>query len=69
VGVAESELIGLAPVAALMDVADHIGVAPDQSTEHRILEAARWLRIRDFEPTMALELRLGGAGSVAQETV
>jgi glutamate formiminotransferase len=60
VRVQESELIGLAPVAALLDVADHIGV-PDAPTEVRIVEGARWLRIRGFEPTMALELRLAGA--------
>ncbi|MBA3778416.1 MAG: glutamate formimidoyltransferase [Chloroflexi bacterium] len=54
----ESELIGLAPLRALLDVADDAGVAPGGAPEVRIKEAARLLKIRDFEPTMALELRL-----------
>ncbi len=57
----ESELIGLAPLVALTEVADHIGVSPAGSDAERITEAAAWLRIRDFEPTMALELRLARA--------
>ncbi len=61
----ESELIGLAPVAALTAVADHRGVDPSLPLEQRLDRAAAWLRIRDFDPTMALELRLaqmrGGA--------
>jgi glutamate formiminotransferase len=56
----ESELIGLAPLAALEEVAAHIGIGPDRPIPDRITEAARWLRIRDFEPSMALELRLAG---------
>jgi glutamate formiminotransferase len=63
----ESELIGLAPVAALTDVADHRGVNLSLPFEERLEQAAAWLRIRDFDPTMALELRLarmrgGGTG-------
>jgi glutamate formiminotransferase len=58
VALRESELIGLAPVAALTDVADHRGVDQSLSLEERIDQAATWLRIRDFDPTMALELRL-----------
>ena len=54
----ESELIGLAPLAALVEVADHIGADTSAAAEDRISEAARWLRIRDFDPSMALELRL-----------
>ncbi|MEA2622883.1 MAG: glutamate formiminotransferase / 5-formyltetrahydrofolate cyclo-ligase [Chloroflexota bacterium] len=54
----ESELIGLAPLAALTAVADHLGVNPDASVERRLEEAAAWLGLRDFEATMALELRL-----------
>jgi glutamate formiminotransferase len=54
----ESELIGLAPLAALVEVADHIGVDGSLADEERISQAAAWLRIRGFEPTMALELRL-----------
>lgn len=54
----ESELIGLAPLAALTKVADHIGVPPAGSDGERITQAAAWLRIRDFQETKALELRL-----------
>ena len=57
----ESELIGLCPIQALLDVADHIGVPGRVKTEERITWAADWLSIRDFEPTMALELRLAAA--------
>jgi glutamate formiminotransferase len=57
----ESELIGLAPQAALMEVADHVGVAPRGAIERRLTAAAEALAIRDFEPTMALELRLAAA--------
>jgi glutamate formiminotransferase len=57
----DSELIGLAPLAALISVADHIDVPAEAPVEARITAAAEWLRIRDFEPTMALELRLAAA--------
>jgi glutamate formiminotransferase len=57
----ESELIGLVPLAALVDVADHANVPPDLPVETRITRAATYLRARDFEPTMALELRLAAA--------
>lgn len=57
----ESELIGLAPLAALRDVADHIGAPADRSIEARLRAAAEWLRIRHFRPDMALELRLAEA--------
>jgi glutamate formiminotransferase len=59
----ESELIGLAPQAALLDVADHVGVPADESIEARVTAAAEWLQIRDFEPTKALELRLAAASA------
>jgi glutamate formiminotransferase len=59
VAVRESELIGLAPLAALVDVADHAGVARDLPVEERLGGAAAWLMLRDFDPSMALELRLG----------
>jgi glutamate formiminotransferase len=68
VEVRESELIGLCPLAALLEVADHAGVPADLPTEERITLAAEWLRIRDFTPQMALELRLAaqvGAGGGA----
>ena len=54
----ESELIGLAPLAALDEVANHVGADEHAGVEERITQAAAWLRVRDFEPTMALELRL-----------
>ena len=63
----ESELIGLAPVAALTAVADHIGVDEDEPLERRITSAAKWLRIRDFDPSMALELRLATATATARD--
>jgi glutamate formiminotransferase len=62
----ESELIGLAPLAALTEVADHIGVPADLPVEARITEAARWLKVRDFRPTMALEIRLARAEEEAR---
>jgi glutamate formiminotransferase / 5-formyltetrahydrofolate cyclo-ligase len=58
---AESELIGLAPLAALLDVADHAGASPDAPVERRLAAAAEAIRIRDFSPLMALELRLAAA--------
>ena len=57
----ESELIGLCPLAALIAVADHAGVEPELPDAERITRAAAWLKMRDFEPTMALELRLAAA--------
>jgi glutamate formiminotransferase len=54
----ESELIGLAPLSALTEVANHIEFDQSAPAEARITEAARWLRVRDFDPSMALELRL-----------
>jgi hypothetical protein len=61
VALRESELIGLCPMAALTDVAEHVGVESALSDEERITLAAEWLGIRDFTPTMALELRLARA--------
>ena len=58
---AESELIGLAPLAALLDVADHAGADPSATTEERLAAAAGYLRLRDFSPLQALELRLEAA--------
>jgi glutamate formiminotransferase len=54
----ESELIGLAPLSALTEVADHISADESEPAEARITAAAKWLKIRDFDPSMALELRL-----------
>ncbi|HWH37825.1 MAG TPA: glutamate formimidoyltransferase [Candidatus Limnocylindrales bacterium] len=58
VEVRESELIGLCPLAALLEVADHAGADADAADEIRLRHAAEHLRIRDFRPSMALELRL-----------
>ncbi len=58
---AESELIGLAPLAAFLDVADHAGVPADAPLEERLAAAAAFLRLRDFSPLRALELRLEAA--------
>jgi glutamate formiminotransferase len=63
----DSELIGLAPARALTDVADHIGFASGRPVEERVTEAATWLRIRRFEPTMALELRLAAARAASSQ--
>lgn len=57
----ESELIGLAPLAALLDVADHAGTPRDAPVEDRLAAAAAFLRLRDFSPLQALELRLAAA--------
>jgi len=58
VEVAESELIGLAPLAAFEAVADRAGSPRDAPPEARVLAAGRYLRLRDVSPRMALELRL-----------
>jgi len=55
---AESELIGLAPLAAFLAVAEHAGLPPDVPQEERVLAASRCLRLRDASPLRALELRL-----------
>jgi len=57
----ESELIGLAPLAAFLDVAAHAGTEPDEPVERRFAAAARFVRLRDPNPAMALELRLAAA--------
>ncbi|MEW6225848.1 MAG: glutamate formimidoyltransferase [Chloroflexota bacterium] len=64
VELAESELIGLAPVAALLDVADRAGAPADAPVEERLVAAAAAIRLRDFTPDMALELRLAAARGV-----
>ena len=61
----ESELIGLAPVAAFLDVADHVEAPPDAAIEDRLAAAAAFLRLRDFSPMQALELRLEAARSAS----
>ncbi len=61
VGLAESELIGLAPLAAFLGVADHAGTPVDAPTAERLAAAAAAIHLRDFSPKMALELRLADA--------
>ena len=61
VHLAESELIGLAPLAALLDVADHAGVSEHLAQEDRLAGAAGFLKLRDFSPMQALELKLEAA--------
>jgi glutamate formiminotransferase len=58
---AESELIGLAPLAAFLAVADHAGAPLDDPIERRLAAAAAFLRLRDYSPMQALELRLDAA--------
>jgi glutamate formiminotransferase len=67
----ESELIGLAPLAAFLDVADHAGVPPSAPRDERLAASAAFLALRDFSPLQALELRLAAseaAGSGAAES-
>jgi glutamate formiminotransferase / 5-formyltetrahydrofolate cyclo-ligase len=63
VDLAESELIGLAPLAALLDVADRADAPAEDPVERRLAAAAAFLRLRDFSPLQALELRLEAARS------
>lgn len=61
VSLLDSELIGLVPARALVDVADHIGSASYHTAEQRLHESAGHLRIRHFDPSMVLEVRLAQA--------
>lgn len=61
VGLLESELIGLAPLDALLDVADHAEFEPSAPVEDRLAAAAESIRLRAFSPLQALELRLAAA--------
>jgi glutamate formiminotransferase / 5-formyltetrahydrofolate cyclo-ligase len=61
VDVLESELIGLAPLRAFTDVADHAGVPADLPVEERLRAAGAWMRLRGADPSMALELRVAAA--------
>jgi glutamate formiminotransferase len=58
VELAESELIGLAPLASFLDVADRADADPMAPLEERLRAAADYLRLRDFAPTQVLEVRL-----------
>ncbi|CAN5438978.1 glutamate formimidoyltransferase [soil metagenome] len=78
VPIADSELVGLAPAAALDAVADHLDVslppgrrtadeAPsDPASERRRSEAAAWLRLRDYSSARLLETRLATALGAAR---
>ncbi len=57
----ESELIGLAPLAAFLAVADRADAPEDDPVEARLATAAAFIRLRDFSPLQALELRLAAA--------
>ncbi len=61
VEVMESELIGLAPLASFLAVADRAGAPTGAPTDDRLAAAASYLRLRDFSPLQALELRLAAA--------
>jgi len=61
VDLAESELIGLAPLAAFQAVADRAEAPLDAPPEERVIAAGRYLKLRDASPQMALELRLARA--------
>jgi glutamate formiminotransferase len=61
VALRESELIGLAPLAAFDDVATHAGIPPGTPVDERFRAAAAFLQLRDARPEMALELRLDAA--------
>jgi glutamate formiminotransferase len=61
VELAESELIGLAPLASFLAVADRADAPAEDLIERRLAAAADFLRLRDFSPMQALELRLEAA--------
>ena len=61
VDLAESELIGLAPLAAFLAVADRIDAPREDPIERRLAAAASFFRLRDFSPMQVLELRLEAA--------
>jgi glutamate formiminotransferase / 5-formyltetrahydrofolate cyclo-ligase len=62
---AESELIGLAPLASFLAVADHAGSPREDPVEARLVAAASYLQLRDHSPMQILELRLEAAGGGA----
>jgi glutamate formiminotransferase len=68
---AESELIGLAPLASFLAVADHAGAPADDTVDARLGAAADYIRLRDYSPMQILELRLeavrGGADGAPDE--
>jgi glutamate formiminotransferase len=66
---AESELIGLAPQASFLAVADHAGSPSHAAVEDRLAAAAGYLRLRDYSPMQILELRLEAARGGAEATL
>lgn len=64
---AESELIGLAPLASFLAVAERAGAPAEADVETRLAAAAGYLRLRDYTPMQVLEMRLeealGGTGA------
>jgi glutamate formiminotransferase len=62
----ESELIGLAPLAAFDAVAVHAGVSLEAPVAERFAAAAAALQLRDASPAMALEIRLEAARAASQ---
>ena len=65
IAVAESELIGLMPLAAFLDVADHAGAPVDAPIDERLAIAAASIGLRDHSPMQALELRLAASTKAA----
>jgi glutamate formiminotransferase / 5-formyltetrahydrofolate cyclo-ligase len=65
---AESELIGLAPLASFLAVADHADASPDDPVDARLEAAAAYIRLRDYSPMQILELRLDAAGATPGPT-
>ena len=65
---AESELIGLAPLASFLAVADHADASPDDPVEVRLAAAAAYIRLRDYSPMQILELRLDAARATTGPT-
>ncbi len=63
IAVAESELIGLMPLAAFLDVADHADAPVEAPIEERLAIAAASIGLRDFSPMQALEIRLAASES------
>jgi glutamate formiminotransferase len=68
VSIRESELIGLAPIAAFEAVARHAGAGSSATAEGRFEIAAKYVQLRDADPSMALELRLAAARSGSRLT-
>ena len=57
----------MAPLAALLSVADHAGADETDPIETRLAAAAAYLHLRDFSPHQALELRLETARAEAAQ--